>query len=91
MECEYKDFNYKFPNSLAYLAKKELEKIKIYRTHRILISEYYDNSIKNSLIKILFNNEKKEINNYFRYPILLKSEKIKNEFYDYMKKNNILL
>ena len=90
-KCSFNEFYYSFPNSLAYLAKKEIEKIKIYRNHRIMIAEYYDITINNSLIKIIFKNKKNEINNYFRYPILIKNEEIKNEFYEYMKSKWIIL
>jgi dTDP-4-amino-4,6-dideoxygalactose transaminase len=76
---------------LAYLGEKELEDIKLISTHRRNIADFYDESIKNKNIKILFKKTDTEKNNYFRYPILLKSEKIKEDIYDYMKKNNILL
>lgn len=90
-ECNLKGFNLKLPNSLAYLASRQLEKIKIISTYRRSIAEYYDETINNTNIKTIFKRINWEKNNYFRYPILLKSEKIKNEFYDYMRKNNILL
>lgn len=90
-ECDFNEFYYSLPNSLAFLAKSELEKIKIYRTHRISIAEYYDNSLKNPLIKVMFKKNKNEKNIYFRYPILLESEKVKNELYDYMKNNWVIL
>lgn len=89
--CNFKDFNYKLANSLAFLATKELENIKLYNLHRNTIAEYYNNSINNKKIKVIFKNKKNEYNNYFRYPILLKDTKTKEELYLYMKKNNILL
>jgi dTDP-4-amino-4,6-dideoxygalactose transaminase len=90
-KCTYNEFNYKLPNSLAYLASKELIKIKIYRTHRTSISEYYDELINNKYIKPLFKVDLNEKNNYFRYPIIMNNEKIKNKLYNYMKNHNILL
>lgn len=90
-KCNFKEFNYLLPNSLAYLASEELKKIKLVSTHRNSIAEYYDEMIKNEYIKVLFKKWKNEKNNYFRYPILLKSEKIKDEFYQYMKNNNVLV
>lgn len=89
--CNFTNFNYKLPNSLAFLAKKQLQKIKLITTHRIAISEYYDQLLDNENIKPLFKNLDIEKNNYFRYPIILKSEESRKELYNYMKKNNILL
>ncbi len=90
-KCSFKKFNYALPNSLAFLAWKELKKIKYYSTKRNTISEYYDEMINNNYIKIIFRKSINEKNNYYRYPILLKSEEIKNEFYDYMKQNWVLV
>ena len=89
--CNFNEFNYKLPNSLAYLASKELVNIKLISNHRSSIAEFYDWLINNKKIIQIFKPTKKEKNNYFRYPILLKSEKIKNNLYSYMRKNNILL
>ncbi len=90
-KCNFKEFNYKLLNSSAFLAFKELQKIKLTNIYKISIANYYNNMIDNKYIKILFKEEKQNKNNYFRYPILLESEEIKKELYHYMKKNNILL
>ena len=90
-QCNYKILNYKLPNSLAYLISKQIQKIKLISSHRRTIWEYYNNSIDNKNISLVFKDIKWEKNNYYRFPILLKSKKIKNEFYEYMKSNNILL
>ncbi|MDP2090845.1 MAG: aminotransferase class I/II-fold pyridoxal phosphate-dependent enzyme [Candidatus Gracilibacteria bacterium] len=90
-KCSFTDFNYKLPNSLAYLAKKQLHKINDINNHRIALSDYYDKNINNKYFKPLFTIIKSENNNYFRYPIILESEEVKEELYIYMKKNNILL
>jgi len=89
--CNYKDFYYKLPNSLSILIIQELQKINFYNNHRKLISNYYNDSIKNKSIKIIFKNLKTEKNNFFRFPILLKTEEEKENLYNYMKKNNVLL
>jgi hypothetical protein len=68
------------------LALKELKRIKIYSKNRYFIQNYYDENIKNDCIEKILSK-----NTYFQYPILLKNKKIKDELYDYMKKNNILL
>ncbi len=87
--CEFNNFYLKLPNSLAYLARKELQKLDIYSKIRLENSKYYLENIKNNNIEILFNNLKKY--NWFRFPILLNSEEEKNKLYKFARKNNILL
>lgn len=83
------NFNFSLSNSLASLANDELKKIDEYNNIRLKNSEFYINKINNKKIKLIFNNL--NMYNWFRYPILLKSEKIKNELYIYMKNNGVLL
>lgn len=90
-KCNFRDFNYKLPNSLAYLAKKQLQKINEINNHRIALSDYYDKNINNKYFRPLFTRIESEKNNYFRYPIIVKTEELKEELYKYMKKNNVLL
>jgi len=90
-ECNYRNFNLTFPNSLAKIAIWELKKIKLYNNHRRWLADYYNKLIKNPLIKIWFTKLKTEKNNYFRFPILLKDSSKLEDFYTYMKKNKILL
>ena len=89
--CKFKEFNLKLPNSLAYLASKQLLKIKFISNRRSGLAEFYDDLIKNKKITVLFSLKKWEKNNYFRYPILFKSEKIKDDCYKYMRQNNVIL
>ena len=90
-KCSYNDFNYRLPNSLSYLALRELELIKSVRVHRRSISEYYEDKIINKNIKVMFKIIKNEKNNYFRLPILVKTEKEALRLYVYMRLNGILL
>lgn len=90
-KCNYKNFYLKLPNSLAYLASKELEHIKLITIHRVAIADFYNENVDNKYIKIVFSKLKSEKNNYFRYPILVKSEKVAWELYSYMRKNWVLL
>lgn len=90
-KCNFNEFNYKLPNSLAYLATKELEKIKFICTHRRSVWEYYDELLENTNFEPLFTKIDEEKNNYFRYPIIVKDEKTKEKIYSYMKENNVLL
>lgn len=88
---DFNKFNYKLPNSLAFLASSELEKIKFICTYRKSLWEYYNDEINSKYFKPLFQKIDTETNNYFRYPILIESEKTKNDLYKYMRKNNIIL
>ncbi len=90
-ECNFKDFNKKLPNSLLALISEQLKDIKKDSTYRKFIAKHYDKNINNKYIKPLFKDIKSEKNNYFRYPIILKSEELKNELYNYMRLNNVLL
>jgi len=89
--CERNKFWTAFPNSLAYLARKELTKIETYATHRRNLWELYDMEIKTSVGKKVFLENKTEFLNHFRYPFILKSHKVQKEFVKYMKSHNILL
>lgn len=90
-ECNFKIFNYKLPNSLAFLASKEIEQLELITTHRRSIVEYYEKKLDNKHFKVLFKMWKKEKSNYFRCPILVKTEKKAEELYNYMRINNVLL
>lgn len=89
--CNYKEFNYKLPNSLAFLCINQFNKIDTIITHNIMLADIYNEWIENKKISILFKEKKWEINNYFRFPIILKTEKEKNILYKYMRKNNVIL
>jgi len=89
--CNYLKLNYTLPNSLAILASKELSNINLYSTHRNLINSYYKNNIRNTLVKSIYKTINNEINNGFRYPMLIKNKDLKNKLYCYMRKNNVLL
>ena len=91
--CDFWELNYRLPNSFAYLIIWELKKIDEYNKKRIKIAKIYDKNIKNKFIQNVFKKdiENSEKNIYFRYPIVLKDEKIKKIFYDYMRKRNVIL
>ncbi len=89
--CNFKEFNLDYPNSLAYLAREELKNITLYKDERIEKSVDYICSIKNSKIQVLFMFITEDIFNGFRVPILLDLEEEAEKLYKYMRKNNILL
>jgi len=89
--CNFDNFYLKLPNSLAYLAIKELKKIGKYTEDRFDKSIDYIQLIKNKKIEVLFQVITEKDYNWFRFPILLKSEEEKNKLYQLARKNNILL
>jgi len=88
---EHYDFNLAFPNSLAYLARKELKKLDWYSEIRLEKAIEYICSIKNDKIELLFKIVTEDIYNGFRIPILLKSQEQSEKLYNYMRNNNVLL
>jgi len=95
--CNFDNFYLDFPNSLAYLALKELEKLDKYKKIRLENTKYYLENIKNDKIYLPFLkgvSERREIiNNYnwFRFPILLNLEEEKNKLIKEARKLNIIL
>ena len=92
--CNFDNFNLDFPNSLAYLARKELKKIDEYTEIRLKNIEYYFENISPHLASpkgrgIIWFLDFKNYN-WFRIPILLKSEEEKNKLIKFWRENNII-
>ena len=82
--CNFDNFYYQFPNSLAYLARKELKKIDIINQHRIKIANFYNKNL--NFNKITLINFAQNI--YFNYPIFVDNiDKVLLKF----RKHNIYL
>lgn len=90
-DCNNEDLNYMLPNSLAALALYDMHRIFFYQRDREEIATFYDENIENNYFKPVFKELVIETLNYFRYPVLFKSEEIMEDFYDYMKSNKVLL
>jgi dTDP-4-amino-4,6-dideoxygalactose transaminase len=90
-KCENTDLYYKLPNSLAKLAFDDLKNIDEYAEKRRKIAKYYDENLKFKQFKKAFEEDKNEKLNYFRYAIVLKNNKEAEEFYNYTRKNKILV
>ena len=88
-DCNFDNFYLKLPNSLAYLAIKELKKIDEYNNDRLKKIINYLENINNNNFDLLF--EDLDNYNWFRFPILLNSEEEKETLYKIARKNNILL
>jgi len=55
------------------------------------MAKYYKENIKNKNIDFILEEQENEKNNFFRFPILIKTEQLSNELYKFMRKNNIIL
>jgi len=78
--CNFNNFYYQLPNSLAYLARKELKNIDKINYHRINVANFYINNIEIPTIKTLKNWK----NIYFWYPIFIDNiDKILSKFKKY--------
>jgi dTDP-4-amino-4,6-dideoxygalactose transaminase len=94
--CNFDNFYLDYPNALAYLALKELEKLDKYTEIRLKNIKHYLENINNNKIQILslLSKEKAEVRtkdyNWFRFPILLNSEEEKNRLINLGRKNNII-
>jgi dTDP-4-amino-4,6-dideoxygalactose transaminase len=86
--CNFDNFYLDFPNALAYLFRKELKKLDKYTTKRLDNIKYYIENLRNKNIEILFKNL--ENYNWFRFPILLKSEEQKNKLIKLARQKNII-
>jgi dTDP-4-amino-4,6-dideoxygalactose transaminase len=83
--CQEKNLYFKYPNTLAYLWLKELEKIDFYNEHRIKLAKIYEENLwKNTFPKTLENTK----NIYLRFVYFLEN---REELKKYFRQNNILL
>lgn len=88
--CDFNEFNYKYPWSLAYLAIKELNNVEKYYDHRKKIAQIYNKYLEwkyDLCFKIWFDEKV----NYFRYPMIYKDLKEKEKFIWFMKENSVIL
>lgn len=89
-KCKNKNLNYILPNSLAYLANKELELLKEITRQRRAISQLYNKELPIFIKSFLIEDDDEKINAY-RYPVILRNKKEKEELVVYMKKHKVLL
>ena len=89
-KCENEELGYRLPNSLAFLALKDLEKIDLYTMKKRYISKLYDKKIDNKYIKKLIKENYNEELNYFRYPIFIENNLVW-EFVKFFRSNNVII
>ena len=84
--CNFQNFYYQLPNSLAYLARKQLKKIDKINNHRIKLAKIYKEKLKN----IDFQKEESFSKNiYFWFPIILESKEKLEQIVKKWRKQNI--
>ena len=87
--CESKDFYLALPNSLAHLARKELQHIDEYIVTRKKNTEKIASWIQK--LPLLTREGVRGWDNYFRIPILCSSEQECQKLYNHCRQNKILL
>lgn len=87
----FQDLFYSMPNSLAKLALNDFKKIDEYNKNRRIIAKIYDEKLRKDLFELAIKEDKNEVLNYFRYPIIFKDKDILEKFYNYMRKNKVIL
>ena len=88
--CNFNNFFMYYPNSLAYLARKQLKKLDSYTKKRLENSKYYLENINNKKIQFIFNIDDLENYNWFRFPILLETKEEKDKLYKIWRENKII-
>lgn len=83
--CNEKNLYFKYPNALAYLWLKELEKVDIYNNHRIKLAKMYEENLWKKYFPKTLDNTK---NIYLRFVYFSKN---REELKKYFRQNNILL
>jgi len=87
--CNFDIFYYQLPNSLAYLASKQLKKIDKINEHRKKIAKFYKDQLVNSKNVDFVKVEPFYDNIYFWFPILIKDQDIWNKLVKEWKKRGI--
>lgn len=83
--CQEKNLYFKYPNVLAFIWVKELEKVDFYNNHRIKLAKIYEENLwKNTFPKTLENTK----NIYLRFVYFSKN---REELKKYFRQNDILL
>ena len=84
--CNFQKFFYQLPNSLAYLARKQLKQVDKINQHRIKLANKYKSKLKD----FKFPNEEKFAKNiYFWVPVILENKKQVEDIVKRWRKSNI--
>ena len=84
--CNFQNFYYQLPNSLAYLARKQLKQIDKINNHRIYLAKIYKEKLEN----VKFQKEESFSKNiYFWFPIILENKEKLGKLVKEWRKQNI--
>jgi len=87
--CNFSNFYYQLPNSLAYLAWKQLKQIDKINEHRQRIASFYKQEFAWYEVFDFVQVESFYQNIYFGFPLLVKDSKLWNKLVNEGKKQNI--
>ena len=89
--CNFMQFNYQLPNSLAYLARKQLKQVEKINNHRIELAEIYKKEFQNIDFIQTIKTEKFAKDIYFWFPAIFSSKDKLESIARKLRKHNIYL
>ena len=87
--CHFMQFNYQLPNSLAYLARRQLKLVDKINNHRIKLSNIYEKELKNINYIQTIKSEKFAKNIYFGFSIICDTKERLENIVKKWKQNNV--
>ncbi len=89
--CNFMQFNYQLPNSLAYLARRQLRQLDKMNKHRIKLAQIYEKEFQKIDYIQTIKSEKFAKNIYFGFPVIFKTKEKLKEISTKLRKHNIYL
>lgn len=89
--CNFIQFNYQLPNSLAYLARRQLKWIDKINNHRIKLANIYQKEFEKIDYIQTIKSEKFAKNIYFGFPVIFSSKDKLDLLSQNLRKHNIYL
>ena len=89
--CNFMQFNYQLPNSLAYLVRKQLKRVEKINNHRIELAEIYKKEFQNIDFIQTIKTEKFAKDIYFWFPVIFSSKDKLDLVAKKMRQHNIYL
>ncbi len=89
--CNFMQFNYQLPNSLAYLVRKQLKQVEKINNHRIELAAIYKKEFQNIDFIQTIKTEKFAKDIYFWFPVIFSSKEKLDLISKKLRQHNIYL
>ncbi len=89
--CNFMQFNYQLPNSLAYLVRKQLKQVEKINNHRIELAAIYKKEFQNIDFIQTIKTEKFAKDIYFWFPVIFSSKDKLDLVAKKMRQHNVYL